>query len=84
MISFFPLNFLSRVNDFVNMLRNRIFHAGSKRGISPFSKPKPKNKCLKLKKKVSYKPQFLMAPQRPTALNDEESLAYSLTTVLSS
>lgn len=51
------------------MLRNQIFHAASKRGISPFSKPKSKNKCLNLKK-VSYKTQFLIALQCPTTLND--------------
>lgn len=53
---FVPLNFLSKVNCFVNMPRNQILQAGSKRGISPFSKPKPKNKCQKLKKSQLQNP----------------------------
>jgi len=65
------------------MLRNQIFHAGSKGGISPLSKPKSKNNCLK-PEKVSYKTQFLVALQCPAMLNDWKNLAHPLRTVFSS
>lgn len=42
-----PFKFLSKVNHFFNMVRNKLFRGYAKKRISPFSKFKSKNKCPK-------------------------------------